>query len=155
MGRVNFSPLGSGFRFLNFGRVGFRVFEFYLGLRNFGFGFTSGPSFFFKSYIFELNIRCSTSKSSGYMVQVRQKLPRVKKKILRAGSVPPKNCSGWVILNTISNSYYLPLSVSYRYGIYQPILICTKTDNGFSYWPIPIPILYWSYPICSMYILQE
>ena len=46
MGWVNYSPLGSGFGFLNFAQVGFRVFEFYLGFRNFGFGFTSGPSFF-------------------------------------------------------------------------------------------------------------
>ena len=65
MGRVNFSPLGSSFGFFDFAWVGFQVFGFFLGLRNFGFVYTSGPSFFFKSYIFELNRRFSTSKSSG------------------------------------------------------------------------------------------
>ena len=42
MGRVTFSP----FRFFDFARVGFQVFGFFLWLRNFGFGFTSSPSFF-------------------------------------------------------------------------------------------------------------
>ena len=39
MGRVIFLPLGSGFGFFDFARVGFRVNEFFLGLVNFGFGF--------------------------------------------------------------------------------------------------------------------
>ena len=61
MGRVNFSSQGMGFGFFYFARVGFWAFGFFLGLKNFGFGFTLGPSFKKKSYIFELNRRFSTS----------------------------------------------------------------------------------------------
>ena len=45
MVRANFSPFGSGFGFFDFAGVMFRVFGFFLGLRNFVFGFTLGPSF--------------------------------------------------------------------------------------------------------------
>ena len=37
-------------------RLDSAVFGFFLGLRNFSFKLTSGPSFFQKSYIFEVNI---------------------------------------------------------------------------------------------------
>ena len=96
MGLVNFLPLGSGFGFFDFVRVGSRVFWFFLGLTNFGFGSTSGQRFFKKSCIFQLNTRFNTLKISGYIARVKKKLTRVKKKVLRVGSGPPKNCSGRV-----------------------------------------------------------
>ena len=71
MGRVNFSPLGSGFRFFDYAWVGLRVFGFFFGLRNFGLGFTSSPSFFL-NYTHLCFRKFSTSKS------------------------PPKNCLGQV-----------------------------------------------------------
>ena len=39
MGGVNFLALRSGFGLFDFARVGFRVFGFFLGLTDFGFGF--------------------------------------------------------------------------------------------------------------------
>ena len=107
MGRVNFSPLGLGFGFFDFAQVGFPVFGFFLGLRNFGFWFTSGPSFFFKSYIFELKRRVSTSKIWGEMAQVRQKLPWVEKKITTGwlGSSKKLLGSGRVGQNSLGSGF--------------------------------------------------
>ena len=54
MGWVNFSPLELGFGFFDYAWIGFRVFEFFLELRNFAFGFTLGPSFFLKHALKEV-----------------------------------------------------------------------------------------------------
>ena len=122
MGPVNLSLFGSGFGFFNFARVGFRVFVFFLGLRIFGFGLTSGPSFFLKSYILSLiwglvplKVRVRWLESGKNCPGLRKKyygLAQVLQKIARVGL--GKTYSDRVLIQPIpSNSISTKLSNIY------------------------------------------
>ena len=83
MGRVSFSALGSGFGFLDFARVGFRVKEIW-------FGSSSGQIFLH----FSVNFGCIWQKISNISQKKLLRVTRVLEKVARVGLA--KKASGRV-----------------------------------------------------------
>ena len=79
VGRVSFSALGSGFGFLDFARVGFRVKEIW-------FGSSSGQIFLH----FSVNFGCIWQKISNISQKKVLRVTRVLEKVARVGSGWPK-----------------------------------------------------------------
>ena len=98
MGRVNFSPLGSGFYILLGSGHGF--VDFSSGSQI----LTLGPIYFEKSYQFELKKGGFVLLNLRYLVESSKNflgLAQVLQVIARVGSGPPSNCPGWVGLDKI------------------------------------------------------
>ena len=79
MGRVSFSTLGSGFEFLDFAQVGFRVKEIW-------FGSSSGQIFLH----FSVNFGCIWQKISNISQKKLLRVTRVLEKVARVGLGWPK-----------------------------------------------------------------